>query len=57
MKKIADPDCLGEANSILIRITTKLKAAVACLNEFILRNKFHYFCLKYREHSLRSPLE
>lgn len=40
MKKNTKPVFLAEANPILIRITTKVKAAVARVNEFILRNKF-----------------
>lgn len=38
MKKNTKPDCLAEANPILIRITTDVEVAVACncINEFIL---------------------
>lgn len=50
MKKDAEPDMiantrpdgLAQANQILIRIMIKDKVAVACINEFILRDKFHY---------------
>lgn len=37
MKKNTKPDFLAEANP---NLTTKVKAAVARVNEFILRNKF-----------------
>lgn len=33
-------------NVILIRITTRDKVAVACINEFIFWNKFHYLRMK-----------
>lgn len=36
------PDCLTEANPILLCIKNKVKAVVAYINEFILRDKFYY---------------
>lgn len=36
-------DCLAEANSIFVRITTKVKTAVACKNKFILRENFYMY--------------
>lgn len=36
------PDCLAEANPILLLIKNKVKAVVAYINEFILRDKFYY---------------
>lgn len=36
------PDGLAKANLILVRIRTKDKVVVACINKFILKNKFQY---------------
>lgn len=36
-------ECLVEANPILIRVTIKAKAAVDCINEFIIRDKCQFF--------------
>lgn len=36
------PDYLAEANPILLCIKNKVKAVVAYINEFILRDKFYY---------------
>lgn len=41
------PDRLAKANLILMSITTKDKVAVACMNDFIFRDKFQYRKLKF----------
>lgn len=46
-RSIADtiPKGLANSNVILIRITTRDKNAVACINKLILRDKFYYLRL------------
>lgn len=46
-RSIADtiPKGLANSNVILIRITTRDKNAVVCINKLILRDKFYYLRL------------